>query len=53
MLLTNFLEKRKSVRNFTDKSADAEILNKVKSIINNSEEENTFSLKMERSFQKD
>ncbi|WP_311561604.1 nitroreductase family protein [Peptoniphilus duerdenii] len=40
MLLTNFLEKRKSVRNFTDKSADSTTLDKVKSIIKNSEEEN-------------
>ncbi|WP_311564586.1 nitroreductase family protein [Peptoniphilus duerdenii] len=40
MLLTNFLEKRKSVRNFTDKSADSATLDKVKSIIKNSEEEN-------------
>lgn len=40
MLLTNFLEKRKSVRNFTDESADSATLDKVKSIIKNSEEEN-------------
>lgn len=42
MLMTNFLEKRKSIRNFQDKSLSKDELDKIKEILNNFKSEKEF-----------